>query len=154
MLVLGLLLILVAALVAGVFILAGANDPGALTLGSSFNWHPGAAAVFLTGAATLVVLVVGVAMTRVGLRRARQRRRDAKELERLQLERRELARQQSEDRQPEAETTVAQPEDQTTVSQPDTKTTVSQPEAPTEGGREAGAQPEPSPLEPKHKDEG
>ncbi len=87
MLVIGLILVLLAVLAILLFVVGGANDPGALLIGTTFKWTPGSAVIFLAGAATLVVLVVGVLMLQVGLRRARQRRRDAKELERLQRER-------------------------------------------------------------------
>jgi uncharacterized membrane protein len=87
MLVIGLILVLLAVLAILLFVVGGANDPGALLIGTTFKWTPGSAVIFLAGAATLVVLVVGLLMLQVGLRRARQRRRDAKELERLQRER-------------------------------------------------------------------
>ena len=87
MLVIGLILVLLAVLAILLFVVGGANDPGALLIGTTFKWTPGSAVIFLAGAATLVVLVVGLLMLQIGLRRARQRRRDAKELERLQRER-------------------------------------------------------------------
>ena len=84
MLVLGLILILlsVAAFVAAVG--GGANDNADFTLGSHFlNVHPSTMTVFLLGAATLLVFVMGLELARSGARRAARRRRDAKKLSRL-----------------------------------------------------------------------
>jgi uncharacterized membrane protein YozB (DUF420 family) len=73
-LVLGLVLILlaVAALVAAVG--GGADDSAAYHVGS-LHWDPSTMTVFLVGAATTVVLVIGLELLRSGIRRAHRRRK-------------------------------------------------------------------------------
>ncbi len=90
MLVLGLVLILLAAAVMILVIAAGANDPATLTLGN-VRWDTSAVALFLAGVLAMLVLIVGLDLLRSGMRRARQRRRDAKKLGELsaKLEQRE-----------------------------------------------------------------
>ena len=82
MLVLGLILVLIAVLVV-LGALAGGNDPAALDIGP-LALNVSVFTVFLIGAATLLVLVVGVALIRSGTRRANQRRREHKQLTRLE----------------------------------------------------------------------
>lgn len=133
MLVLGLMLVLLAALVMLVFVIGGANDPASLKFGQ-FEWGPGVAAVFLAGVVTLVVLAIGLELTRIGVRRTRQRRRDAKELERLQLERQERQRQQA---TTEAQSADAEPAETRATEAPATETL--QTEAPPNEGRPVDA---------------
>jgi hypothetical protein len=82
MLVLGLILIILAALALLLVIVGGANDPANMALGS-LTVHTSAMWLFISGALTLLVLIVGLDLLRTGLKRARQRRKDAKELNRL-----------------------------------------------------------------------
>jgi hypothetical protein len=84
MLVLGILLvaiaaaIVIAALVGG----RGIDEPAGFDLGA-VEINPNTFSVFLVGAVTVVVLVLGVALIQSGVRRARRRRHDKKELDRL-----------------------------------------------------------------------
>jgi membrane protein implicated in regulation of membrane protease activity len=82
MLVLGLILVLIAVLVV-LGALAGGNDPAALDIGP-LALSVSVFTVFLIGAATLLLLVVGVTLIRSGTRRANQRRREHKQLTRLE----------------------------------------------------------------------
>jgi len=82
MLVLGLILILLAVAVVAVVALGGGNDPTALEIGF-IEASMSTFAVFLLGAATLLLLVFGASLVRSGTRRAGQRRKDSKELSRL-----------------------------------------------------------------------
>ena len=82
MLVLGIILIVVAAGVLLAAIAWGANDPAPYHAGA-LNLDLNVMTVFLLGAATLLVFVVGLEVLRSGLRVARKRRRDRKELSRL-----------------------------------------------------------------------
>lgn len=79
MLVLGLILILIsaAALVTAVI---GGNGPATLDLGV---FETNAMGVFLIGAATVLLFVMGLELTRSGTRRANRQRKDRKELHRL-----------------------------------------------------------------------
>ncbi len=88
MLVLGILLILVAI---GLFFgvaLGGADDTARFEVGV-LNAQLSTLAVFLVGAITLLLLLLGLALLRGGLTRARTRRRDKHELTRLKKEQRE-----------------------------------------------------------------
>ena len=84
MLVLGIILLLVAAalLVAALFGGRGIDQPAGIDLGavkidlSTFS-------VFLVGAVTVALVVAGLALISAGLRRARRRRQEKKELHRL-----------------------------------------------------------------------
>jgi len=98
MLILGLILIVIAALALLAAIVGGSNDPATLAMGG-VQWHTNAMWLFLGGALSLLVLVVGLDLLRNGLRRAHQRRKDAKELNRLsaKLERQEEEKRLRED---------------------------------------------------------
>ena len=82
MLVLGLILILVSAVVLVAALLGGANDTAQLDLGV-FSGQTSTMVVFLLGAATLLVFVIGLELTRSGIRRANRRRKKQKEFHRL-----------------------------------------------------------------------
>lgn len=82
MLVLGIILIVVGAGVLLAVIAGGANDPAAYHAGA-LNLNLSVMTVFLLGAATLLVVIVGLELVRAGLRGARQRRKERKELTRL-----------------------------------------------------------------------
>lgn len=85
MLVLGLILILVAAGALVVAVLGASGSPVEFTLGGfSISMEP--LWVFLTGGATVLLLVLGVELIRAGGRRARKRRKEKKELDRLAKE--------------------------------------------------------------------
>lgn len=82
MLVLGLLLVLLAgvAIVAALF--GGPGQPSTFDLGS-FQLETTALGTFLLGAATVLVLAVGIGLIRVGAGRARRHRQERRELSRL-----------------------------------------------------------------------
>ena len=82
MLVLGLILIVLAALALLLVIVGGANDPATMALGG-LTLHTTAMWLFISGALMLLVLIVGLDLLRNGLKRARQRRKDAKKLDQL-----------------------------------------------------------------------
>lgn len=103
MFVLGLLLLLIAAGLLLVAVIGGADDRAELNMGS-LALEVNTAVVFLTGALTLVLLMLGLVLIRSAARRATQRRREAKELSRLsakleaqEAERREDAERSEED---------------------------------------------------------
>lgn len=73
------LLIAVLAVLAGIF---GGSSPATFDLGS-FTVKTNATAVFFLGMATLLLLVLGLAMLRAGVRRANARRRDRKKISEL-----------------------------------------------------------------------
>ena len=91
MLVLGLLLILLAALLILAAVMGGADDAASFDVGSLELTGLNVAVVFLTGALTLLVLVIGLGFLRVAARRSRARRQEAKELQKVsaKLEQRE-----------------------------------------------------------------
>lgn len=91
MFVLGLILILVAVGLVLAAVLGGADDDAAFDLGSLEVSGLNVAVVFLVGALTLLLLVLGLGLLRVATRRAAVRRRESKKLDRLsaQLEQRE-----------------------------------------------------------------
>ena len=82
MLVLGLILVLVsvAALVAA--LIGGSNDPATFDLGI-FDVQTNTLGVFLIGAVTVLLFVVGLGLARTGIRRGNRRRRERKEYQRL-----------------------------------------------------------------------
>ncbi len=83
MLVLGLLLIVLAVAVLVAVILAGSDDP-ALRFDVGFlDASISTLAIFVIGAVTMLLLVLGLTLMRAGTRRANQRRKDSKELSRL-----------------------------------------------------------------------
>ena len=92
MLALGVILVLLAAAAILAAVFGGAAEPLVFELGA-FNVTTNTFTVFVTGALTVLVLVVGLGLIRAGLRRARQRRHEKKELNRLahKLEQREAA---------------------------------------------------------------
>ncbi|MGZ4427516.1 MAG: hypothetical protein ACXVXC_12790 [Nocardioidaceae bacterium] len=99
MLVLGLLLVL-AAVVAAVAVLAGGgNDPASYSVGS-LHVSTNVLTVFVFGALTLLVLMVGLMLMRSGAARANQRRKDARKLKRLtaQAEQQDAERTRTDDR--------------------------------------------------------
>jgi uncharacterized membrane protein len=94
MLVLGLILILVAAGVVVAMLVSGSTGPQATMFDG--HLHASALVFFLIGAATLLVFIMGLELIRSGLRRANQNRKNNKRLRRL--ERREAARREAESR--------------------------------------------------------
>lgn len=89
MLVLGLILVLLAAGVVISVVLSGTDDHAALYGGSV---HVPTLVVFLVGAGTLLVLLAGLQLMRIGMRRATRNRKNSKRLR--SLEKREEARQE------------------------------------------------------------
>jgi hypothetical protein len=75
MLALGLVLVVLAALVLVAAIAGGADDSAHYYVGS-LQVDLSTMAVFLLGAATLLVFVIGLELTRSGLRRANRRRKE------------------------------------------------------------------------------
>lgn len=82
MLVLGVILILLAAGATIAAIAGTSNEPVTFDL-SAFSVDMAPLGVFLTGAATVLLLVLGVGLVRAGLRGARKRRKEKKQLNRL-----------------------------------------------------------------------
>ncbi|MBA2464787.1 MAG: hypothetical protein H0V42_07420 [Nocardioidaceae bacterium] len=83
MLVFGLILIVLAVAVFVAVVLAGSDDP-ALRFDVGFlDASISTLAVFVIGAVTMLLLVLGLIFMRAGTRRANQRRKDSKELSRL-----------------------------------------------------------------------
>jgi membrane protein implicated in regulation of membrane protease activity len=82
MLVLGIILVILATALV-VAALAGGNEQSAPFELGAVSIETTTFSAFLAGAVTLVVLVAGLALIQVGLRRARRRRQDKKELNRL-----------------------------------------------------------------------
>ncbi len=96
MVVLGIILVLLAAGMIFVAVLSSANTPATVEFGGiSVTMEP--LWVFLTGALTVLLLVLGIELVRAGTRRAAKRRKEKKELNRLanQLEARESERQKA-----------------------------------------------------------
>ncbi|HZJ05498.1 MAG TPA: hypothetical protein VFD59_08520 [Nocardioidaceae bacterium] len=93
MLVLGLILILFSVGVLVTALVGGANDTAELDIGF-LSGETSTMVVFLFGAATVLIFVMGLEMTRSGVRRANRHRKDKKELNRLadQMETREADR--------------------------------------------------------------
>jgi hypothetical protein len=87
-LVLGIVLILIAALAFVTAVAGGANDHVDFRLGS-MHAPTNAMVVFLLGAATLLIFVMGLELVRSGTGRAIRRRKDAKRLDRLSGEQEE-----------------------------------------------------------------
>lgn len=82
MIVLGLVLALIALAMLLAVIFGGANDRADYVVGG-LELEMSTMAVFLLGAVTLLLFVVGLSLIRSGTRRAAQRRKDQKELDRL-----------------------------------------------------------------------
>lgn len=82
MLVLGLVLILVSAIVLVAALAGGSNDPATFDLGL-FDVQTNTLGVFLLGSATVLLLVMGLELTRSGVRRANRRRKEQKKFQRL-----------------------------------------------------------------------
>lgn len=82
MLVLGLILILIAAGVVLGAVAGSSNDTATFDLGG-FSVEMSPLLVFLTGAATVLLLVFGLSLMRAGVRSASKRRKEKKELNRL-----------------------------------------------------------------------
>jgi hypothetical protein len=91
MLVLAVLLLLLAGGVTAIVVLGAPDTRVQLELGGfSVSMEP--LWVFLTGAVTVLLLVLGLELLRAGVRRANNRRRDQKELNRLAAQARESER--------------------------------------------------------------
>jgi hypothetical protein len=103
MLVLGLILILIAAGVLVAMLFSGST--GAQVTMFAEHLHASALIFFLAGAATLLVFIMGLELVRAGLRRANRNRKNTKRLRRL--ERREAPRR--EEASPPAEAVTAGP---------------------------------------------
>lgn len=86
MLIAGVLLVLVA-VVAGLLVLLGDGEQATVTAGG-LTWSTSVEGVFLLGAATLVVLAVGIVLIRAGSRRRLAQRREFRRLRREQDARR------------------------------------------------------------------
>lgn len=82
MLVLGVILILIAAGVVLAAVAGSSNDTATFDLGG-FSVEMSPLLVFLTGAATVLLLVFGLSLMRAGVRSATKRRKEKKELNRL-----------------------------------------------------------------------
>jgi membrane protein implicated in regulation of membrane protease activity len=82
MLVLGVILVLLAAAAVLAALIGGTDQTSTFDLGA-VAIGPITFSAFLAGAVTVVILVAGLALIQVGLRRARRRRQDKKELNRL-----------------------------------------------------------------------
>ncbi|HET6625040.1 MAG TPA: hypothetical protein VFG63_01505 [Nocardioidaceae bacterium] len=82
MLVLGLILILLSAVALIAAVAGGSNDPANFDLGI-FDVQTNTMGVFLIGAGTVLLFVMGLELTRSGLRRANRRRKEQKEYTRL-----------------------------------------------------------------------
>lgn len=93
MLALGIILIAIASVALLVALFGGSPDTVIYDLGP-INVETSALAVFLFGAATVLVFVMGLEMIRSGVRRGNRRRKERKELNRLskKLETRESER--------------------------------------------------------------
>ena len=82
MLVLGLILVLISVVVLIAALVGGSSDTVAFDLGVG-TFGTTAMTVFLLGAATVLVFVMGLELTRSGIRRESRRRKEKKELHRL-----------------------------------------------------------------------
>jgi uncharacterized protein HemY len=101
MFVLGLIVILVAAALLVGATVGGANDRVLFEVGGGISWDTTVTVVFLLGALSLLLLMVGLSLVRTAARRANTRRKESKELSRrsAKLEKREaeLRRQEQSD---------------------------------------------------------
>jgi hypothetical protein len=82
MLVLGIILVLIAGGAIVAALLGGAGQPAVFDLGG-LEVQTNTLGAFLFGAATVLLLVIGLGMMRAGAARARRRRQERKELKRL-----------------------------------------------------------------------
>jgi len=82
MLVLGLIFVLISVVVLVAALMGGSSDPVEFDLGVG-TFGTTSVTVFLLGAATVLVFVIGLEMTRSGIRREGRRRKEKKELHRL-----------------------------------------------------------------------
>jgi hypothetical protein len=82
MLALGLILIVISAIALLAALAGGSNDPAKFDLGI-FEVQTNTMGVFLIGAATVLLFVMGLELTRSGVRRANRRRKEQKEYQRL-----------------------------------------------------------------------
>jgi hypothetical protein len=143
MLVLGLILILIAAGVLVAMLVSGSTGPQATMFDG--HLHASALVFFLIGAATLLVFIMGLELVRSGLRRANRNRKNNRRLRRL--ERREAARRDEASRREAA--TTARPAASTADREPaPTDTTTSSDPAGTdpEGRRADGPYQTPPPA--------
>ena len=85
MLALGVIFVLLAVAVILVVLLGGADDAAALDVGG-LSMSMSTLSVFLLGALTLLVLVLGAVLVRSGVRSANRRRKDKQQLNRLERE--------------------------------------------------------------------
>lgn len=82
MLALGVILVLLATVAVVSALVGGSDESVGFDLGL-VEGEISATGVFLTGAVTVLLLVAGLLLIRVGLRRAKRHRKNAKKLERL-----------------------------------------------------------------------
>jgi uncharacterized integral membrane protein len=83
MLALGIILILLSAGALVVVLTSGANEQATLFSG---NVELPTSVVFLAGAATLLIFIMGLELLRSGIRRANRNRKDSRRLKRLEQE--------------------------------------------------------------------
>lgn len=91
MFVLGLIVILLAAALLVGATVGGADDRALFDVGGGFSWDTTITVIFLLGALTLLLLMVGLSLIRSAARRAHTRRKESKEISRrsAKLEKRE-----------------------------------------------------------------
>lgn len=82
MLALGLILILLSALALVAALVGGSSDRAVFDLGL-FDVQTNTLGVFLIGAGTVLLFVMGLELTRSGVRRANRRRKEKKDYQRL-----------------------------------------------------------------------
>ncbi len=117
MFVLGLIVILLAvALLLGAMI-GGADDRVLFDVGGGFSWDTTVTVVFLLGALTLLLLMVGLSLIRSAARRAATRRKESKELSRRAAELKEREAQLK--REEQAQVTTQETTSESTQGRPD-----------------------------------
>ena len=138
MLVLGLILLLLAV---GLFLGFLASGSEQVTFdGGVLDVTMSTLAIYLLGALTLLLLVVGLAMLRLGLRRASQRRQERKELNRLSAKVEEheaekrLGEEGTDDRSDPAEHTTTTPAATDRPTETSTRASTESGTAPNDGG--------------------
>ncbi len=110
MLALGLILILVSALLLVTALFGGVNDPVPFDLGL-VSGETSVMVVFLIGAGTVLLFVMGLELTRSGVRRANRRRKEQKEYQRLSSRHAEGERKASDTKPSDEKSTDAAPSD-------------------------------------------
>ena len=117
MFVLGLIVILLAvALLLGAMI-GGADDRVLFDVGGGFSWDTTVTVVFLLGALTLLLLMVGLSLIRSAARRAATRRKESKELSRRAAELKEREAQLK--REEQAQVTTQETTSESTQGRPE-----------------------------------